>query len=84
MAAPFSKHWFFFLLKILEQFHHNVLSQIVEKHCSEMFSILSVLIMSAGLLRFNSSHLTSVMILLTSKWQQQEINKLTKTRVSFR
>uniref|UniRef100_A0A8C3H098 Mitochondrial assembly of ribosomal large subunit protein 1 n=3 Tax=Corvus TaxID=30420 RepID=A0A8C3H098_CORMO len=74
MSAPFSKYWFL-LLNILEQFHHNILSQIVEKHCSEIFSIFSVvLIMSVGVLRFNSSQLTSVMMLLTFKWQQQEKN----------
>lgn len=84
ISAPFSKYWFL-LLKIPEQFHHNVLSQTVEKHCSELFSILSVaLIMSVGVLRFNSSTLTSVMILLTFKWQQQEISKLAKTKVPFR
>lgn len=59
MSAPLSKYWLF-LLKILEQFHHNVLSQIVENHCSEIFSGLSVvLIMSAGVLRFESSTLMS-------------------------
>lgn len=84
MSAPFSKYWFL-LLNILEQFHHNVLSQIVEKHCSKISSIFSVvLIMSIGVLRFNSSQLTSVMILLTFKWQQQEKSKLAKTKVSFR